>query len=438
MRNKIADAIAILASSFLPARDAVESERYFKLGFQVTTLLTTTIISLCYIFICLYVEFFTGVAVCIFFVIFHYYLLTSIKKQSLNDYQVAHFFGIMTLLGLGTASWTSGGPSSPVNFWFISTIVVSFWFADKKTSILWFIICIVYLGLLSSLYIYGYEYPLLLNNDRFTLFKIMMTVGILGYLSVVFLTINQWRDITIQELKQINKTKDRMLAMIGHDLKNPLSVIEMQVKRIKHQSIEEERKTQAIERSAKKMNQIIDNMMIYDQIKSKNYQSNISRINLNEIIDNLLEDFQTQANSRNINISVERPVENISLIIDSLALERILTNLLSNALKYTPSGKNIFIKWNGDGELIILDEGEGFDQMQKESYFSLYSKTKNKLIHNEDQSFGIGLYIVKSLCLEINLELILESAGRNLGSCFTLNLTNFIDSSSNIGITQSS
>lgn len=411
----------------MPEKSLMSSERYFKLGFQITTLLTTFIISFLYIFVCQFINFNIGVIVCIAFVIIHAGLLYAIKFQKLNDTQVAHCFCFMTLIGLGAGSLTSGGPASPVNFWFVSTIVVSFWFADRKTALIWFLTSLLYLCLLNLSYFFGVDYTLYLNQDRFVFFKMIMAVGVLGYLSLVFLSINKWREITIAELKEINSRKDRMLALIGHDLKNPLVVIQMNAARIQSPELQNQNKVHIIERSVKKMNLIIENMMIYDQLKTQNYTSRTERIDLITVIQNLVEEFSHQAQAKNINIHCKLDDSKpIPLQIDSVALDRILTNLLSNALKYTPSHKNIFIEWTADEQLIIADEGEGFDQDQKEKLFGLYCKTTDQLLHLEDQSFGIGLYIVRTLCLQIDLKISLESPGRHMGSRFHLDLKKFL------------
>jgi signal transduction histidine kinase len=411
----------------LPPKENIPPERFLKLGFQVSTLATTTTISVLYIFFCYYVDFWIGIFVCSSFLFIQSYLLWAIKYQKLNDVQVANLFGLMTLSGLGLASITTGGPSSPVNFWFVSTIVVSFWFADRRTGNIWFVACLLFFMLLGIGYFIDYPFPLLLNEEKYTLFKMIMTIGVLGYLSLVFLTINQWRELTINELKKINSTKDRMLAMIGHDLKNPLAVIKMNTRRMKLKSAEEENKINGIERSIKKMNQIIDNMMIYDQLKSKKYFSHESQVDLQIILTDIIEDFKYQAFSKEIIIHDHRESHDSVIInIDQVAIDRILTNLLSNALKYTPSKKNVYIYWQSSGILTIKDEGQGFDQAQKDQLFSLYAKAHADLLHENDLSHGIGLFIVKSLSEQIGLNIALESEGKEKGSCFTLDLTKFL------------
>ena len=131
-------------------------------------------------------------------------------------------------------------------------------------------------------------------------------------------------------------------------------------------------------------------------------------------------EFYDQARQKNIHLHFHRG-EALVISTDQLAMERILTNLISNALKYTPSEKNVVIKVVGS-QIIIQDEGVGLSDEFKKSLFNIYAQGGGKIIHFKDESNGIGLYIVKELCDQLNFEITAESPGINQGATFTLNL----------------
>lgn len=390
------------------------------MAFKVSTLLTTGVISFLYIFLSLYVEFYLGIYVCLFFVLTHLALLFSFKKGITSENMITHLFGVMTIIGLGFCSFYTGGYESPVLLWFVATLVVSFWFSDMKTSRLWIGITLLIMSFFFLGYSVGFHFPVKLNMDLFGLFKFSMSVGIVIFLMVVFKTFEAWRSSAIKELDDLNCMKDRMMSMVAHDLKNPLMVMMGHIGLAKSGKPLTERTLSLFEGLNTRMKQIIDNMLIFERLQKGKFRFEFKHVDVNELLENLLLEFNGQARQKNIHLHFHRG-EVLVISTDQLAMERILTNLISNALKYTPSEKNVVIKVVGS-QIIIQDEGVGLSDEFKKSLFNIYAQGGGKIIHFKDESNGIGLYIVKELCDQLNFEITAASPGINQGATFTLNL----------------
>jgi len=112
---------------------------------------------------------------------------------------------------------------------------------------------------------------------------------------------------------------------------------------------------------------------------------------------------------------------------DPSALDQVLDNLLSNALKFSPSGKNIFISVRAlekQVECVVRDEGPGFNADDKGKMFRRYGRLSARPTGGEP-STGLGLSIVNKLVLAMNGELAVENAAGN-GAIFTVRLPRLV------------
>lgn len=412
-----------IVDTFVPESIDRSSSEYFKFYFQSTTLLTTGVLSCIYLLICMQIGFDIGAVVCAYLYVGHLILLMSLRNQWLSSVQITHCFGLLTITGLGVAIIYSGGPSSPVSFWYVSTVVVSFWFASKRVTMFWVALSVIQILLIYLGEYFGYSYPVSLNVDKYPFFKSMMAAGLIAYMAIVFHTFNKWRQVSLNELVALSRSKDRMLAMIAHDLNNPLMIYKINTECLREGEELNERMLSSFESLNKKMQIIIENLVLYDKLVNNHFKKQLSTFSLQQQIKQIIADFAYLAQSRKIEIHFQQtyPANQVLINSDKNALDRIITNLLSNALKYTPSGKSILVTLTDNHEIHITDQGVGLTTEMMEHLFDIYDH-KNELIHATDNSHGIGLNIVKSLCDELGIKIKAMSEGKNCGTTFSLTL----------------
>jgi two-component system sensor histidine kinase/response regulator len=144
-------------------------------------------------------------------------------------------------------------------------------------------------------------------------------------------------------------------------------------------------------------------------------------VNLTEIATAAVGQYQETARRKKINIQTDFPAEAVLARADVSALDQVLDNLISNALKFSPPGKRIFISVRPAGnraECVVRDEGPGFTAEDKEKMFRRYGRLSARPTGGEP-STGLGLSIVRKLVQAMDGELLCES-NPGQGAAFTI------------------
>lgn len=229
-------------------------------------------------------------------------------------------------------------------------------------------------------------------------------------------------------LERLNNEKNEILGIVAHDLKNPIYNISMLGKMIlgdKNMTRSEiEEYTNDIIFSAEKMLQLITDLLDVNAIETGKINMNIEEYNIIRIISEIASLFTERAKKKGINLHWKPDEDGIFLHTDSRALLHILDNIVSNAVKYTMPGKNIYIDVNRtDKEVIIAvkDEGPGFSESDKKMMFTRFQTLSAQPTGGEHSS-GLGLSIVDKYIKLINAKIELETE-IGVGSTFYIKLS---------------
>ena|SRR3984885_14976881 len=229
------------------------------------------------------------------------------------------------------------------------------------------------------------------------------------------------------QLKQLAEDKDELLGILAHDLKNFLGGINMSAELMSRQ----------IERfKDERMTQLLDNMIrssLSAMAFVKEFLANSATdhgftlkpiaVNLTEIATAAVSQYQEAARLKKIKIQTDFPAEAAFVLADIFALDQVLDNLISNALKFSSPEKQIFISVRAAGdhaECVIRDEGPGFTAEDKARMFRRYGRLSARPTGGEP-STGLGLSIVSKLVQGMNGELSCESIPEN-GATFIVRL----------------
>lgn len=236
-------------------------------------------------------------------------------------------------------------------------------------------------------------------------------------------TFNKQLEEKNENLHNIMQEKDQLIQILVHDLKSPLSNIKMLAYLFEEMVNNKESKElfTIFNRSLQNVFHLINQMETINNMENLPNKVTLEDIDLQVSVLEILANFSKSAEVKNIKLNfVDDNKETISRT-DINILTRILNNLISNAIKFSPFDKKVDITLTSTDysvSIAVKDEGPGILQTEKGKLFNKFSSLSNKPTNNESSS-GLGLFIVKELLKILKGEIIVESEP-NSGSCFTI------------------
>ena len=206
----------------------------------------------------------------------------------------------------------------------------------------------------------------------------------------------------IEKERKLEEMRKDFVASVSHDLKTPIGIIEGYAEGLKDGIATGEAKKiylDTIIDEAKKMNKLVNNILELSRLESGNLELTIERFNILRLIKRLMNNFSLEFSSKNIQISLETDLEYSYVIGDIFQLEQVLTNLLSNALKYTPNNESVIIEVINRNELTFIsveNKGVFIPENEIENLFNKFYRI-DKSRNTSKNSNGLGLAIVKRI-----------------------------------------
>lgn len=229
------------------------------------------------------------------------------------------------------------------------------------------------------------------------------------------------------QLKQLAEDKDELLGVLAHDLKNYLGGMNLSAGLLRDQAarFQDERLTQLAENILRTSAQSLAFVKAFlaNAAADHGFALKPSPVNLTEVVSAVVRQYKEAAHQKKIKIQTDFPADPVVVQADVSALGQVLDNLVSNALKFSPPGKNIFLavrSANHHAECLVRDEGPGFTAEDKARMFRRYGRLSARPTGGEP-STGLGLSIVRKLALGMGGELLCESS-LGQGSVFTVRL----------------
>ncbi|SDF60721.1 MULTISPECIES: response regulator [unclassified Duganella] len=239
---------------------------------------------------------------------------------------------------------------------------------------------------------------------------------------------NQRLTREIEERKSMerqNHAKDEFLAMLGHELRNPLSAISSAASLIGLPGVSldgMQRAKKIIQRQSQHLGRIVDDLLDLSRAMSGKILLNRLPLDLSALVGQTLETYR--ATGRSTDFELVQDLDAGWIDGDSTRLEQITSNLLDNALKYTPSGGRVEVRtWteNDDVVLSVRDSGVGISAELLPHVFDVFVQGSSTLDRSQG-GLGIGLSLVRRLAELHGGSIEAESPGPNRGSTFTLRL----------------
>lgn len=233
---------------------------------------------------------------------------------------------------------------------------------------------------------------------------------------------------TIHSREEDIETKDRFIALISHEFKTPITIINAAIQAMNLICKDDITPKIAgyinkINRNSLRQLRLVDNLLDITRIKAGQIKISERNVDVVSHTKEIIDSVRIYALQKNIALSFCPAMDNLIILIDEQKYERILLNLISNAIKFTPSGKSIEIRLSADNQwlkLEVTDTGIGIPAEKQDLIFERFGQVDSSL-SRQAEGTGIGLYLVKSF-VEIlggNITLVSEEG---VGSSFTIQL----------------
>lgn len=230
------------------------------------------------------------------------------------------------------------------------------------------------------------------------------------------------------ELHKLNQEKNVLMGIVAHDLKNPLGSILLSLGNVQHYGdrmpkADLMKHYDAIERSTSQMLSLINDLLDENAIESGTYSINPQDFSVSAFLPQVVMHFEAKSRRKNIAMHLHLPEPDIRLHTDPRRLEQVLVNLVSNALKFSESGKRVDVSAElkkGFVEFRIADQGPGISAEDQQKLFIRFARLTARPTGGEN-STGLGLSIVKKIVEALDGDISCSSTV-GVGTCFTVRL----------------
>ena len=232
------------------------------------------------------------------------------------------------------------------------------------------------------------------------------------------------RELLLQ-LHQGVRERDQFLAMLGHELRNPLGAILTAVQVMEQKdpkTLPQERAL--IDRQTRLLSRLVDDLLDVSRVTTGKISLDRTAVDVGELVERCVHGRVGMAAERRIELTFTPTDSPFIVEGDTVRLEQIVNNLLTNALKYTPAGGHVAVSVMGNGthgEIEVRDTGVGIDASVLPRVFDLFTQAESTLDRSQG-GLGVGLTLVRSLVALHGGTVRAESPGRGQGSTFVVRL----------------
>jgi len=228
------------------------------------------------------------------------------------------------------------------------------------------------------------------------------------------------------ELQAADVAKDRFLAVLSHELRNPLASIDSAGALMLTAQLpvaDREAAAKMVKRQAGAMKMLLDDLLDVSRLKLGRLELHREKVRLASVVDTALETIRPMLETMGHHLEVDLPSYPVELDADPLRLTQVISNLLSNSIKYTQPGGSLSLRARlvaRDAVITVSDNGAGMEPAQIQSMFEMF--TQAQPVADRSHGLGIGLALVKSIVEMHGGKIEAFSPGPGQGSEFRVTL----------------
>ncbi|MFP4597263.1 MAG: response regulator [Persicimonas sp.] len=242
--------------------------------------------------------------------------------------------------------------------------------------------------------------------------------------SLLSMTIASLRDRRRQyDIRRSITNRDSFLAMLGHELRNPLAAIILALEQLSNDRGNDDA-LEIIRRQSGNLERIVDDLLEVSRISRGVISFAKERVDVVELVRETTDAFRNLAREQGLGWTVDLSDAPLWVQGDAVRLEQALGNLLSNAIRYTPPGEGVAVQAESQEGTIVIsvrDTGMGIPAEMIDNIFELFAQAHGDFSRREG-GLGLGLSLAHSIVRKHDGELIAESEGEGMGSQFFIRL----------------
>lgn len=250
-------------------------------------------------------------------------------------------------------------------------------------------------------------------------------------LSVLATTFNEMADTisdNIEEIKSINSFKKQLIANISHDLRSPLTLIRGYAETLNESEIilTEKNKQEflrIIEKSTLTLANLVNQLNEYSKLDAKQLSPKKSIFDIKELITEIINRYHIVTNQKKVRVSLKhKSNQDYFVHADKILINRVIQNILDNALKFTPKKGTIIFYLNTEYSRVVVkikDSGAGLNAEERDLIFDRWYTSKES---HKQSGLGLGLAIAKKIIELHGTSILIHSEGINKGCEFSFSL----------------
>lgn len=230
-----------------------------------------------------------------------------------------------------------------------------------------------------------------------------------------------------RQLEEANRNKDEYLAMLGHELRNPLAAIRNAARLLEYAEVEDPRMSRAVDvlrRQSFHMARIIDGLLEVSRIARGKVEVTLRPVELRDVVAGVVEDRKEEIADKGLRIKREFRADDLWIDGDAIRLSQVFDNLLGNAIKFTPAPGTIVVaceRRNGSARVRVRDTGIGIRRQVLSRIFDAFHQEAQGVARSVG-GLGLGLSLAKSLVSLHDGEIYARSEGPGKGAEFEVSL----------------
>jgi two-component system sensor histidine kinase VicK len=229
----------------------------------------------------------------------------------------------------------------------------------------------------------------------------------------------------VSEQRQAQRRKDEFLAILAHELRNPLAPVRYAIAMLGQEGLGAEQRARSyaiLERQTEHMARLLDDLLDVSRIATGKVDLKKARVELRPLVMNAVDAVRAQMDEKRHELAVRLGEEPMWLDADPVRISQILVNLLSNAAKYTPAGGRVELttaREAGEAVIRVKDNGMGFEPEMGTRLFTLFTQLE-PVLNRTTGGLGIGLALVREFVERHGGRVEARSEGRGKGSEFVV------------------
>ncbi len=206
----------------------------------------------------------------------------------------------------------------------------------------------------------------------------------------------------VVELQALDTYKSQLIATVSHELKNPLTAINGYLELLdgsEDLTHADRAAIDAMGRGTARLSRVVEDLLLMSKVGDPHHQMVAASVDVTQIVGDVAELVDITARQKQLHVAVDLPVTPVTALGDASEIDRLVTNLVSNAVKYTPSGRRVEIRASRENDSVrieVSDEGLGISESDQEHLFEEFFRSTNPEATSLPGT-GLGLAIVKRI-----------------------------------------